>query len=175
MKAKTFISWSINILLINVATVAFMLIVSRKTFLKHNLFIFWILSGICRNQFFFFLFYITHRDLLLIFNWLPWQVLPASTAWLGTASTASEDPREPPERPVTPERRDHRVSQATARRPCAWPPRRTPHPDYRRREQSKDRVSRRPSPQQGRDGMERPVFLIGDNDQGVGGDRQRWL
>lgn len=98
-----------------------------------------------------------------ILNWLPPQVLPASTAWLGTANTASEDPRDPPERPVTLARRDRRVSRATARQPCAWPPQHTPHPDYRRRVQSKDPVSRRPSPQQGRDvtGWRDQFFSLG--------------
>lgn len=127
-----------------------MLITSWKTFLNVSYVLPFELN-FCKNLFFF-PDLKSHIDLQLILNWLPWQVLLASTAWLGMASTASEDPRDPPERLVTLARRDRRVSRATARQPCAWPPRRTPHPGYRRREQSRGPVSRRPSPQQGRDG-----------------------
>ncbi|KAF3833631.1 hypothetical protein F7725_024835 [Dissostichus mawsoni] len=67
-----------------------------------------------------------------------YQVLLVLMVWLGTVGTASEDPRDQPERRGTPVRRVQGVSQGSARRPCAWLRRRTPPPDYRRRAASKD-------------------------------------
>lgn len=65
--------------------------------------------------------------------------------WHGMEGLGREDLREQLERPVVLVRQALQVSQDSVRQRCVWLHRRTPRQDYRRQEQSKDPMFRKPS------------------------------